>query len=73
MLASDVLYERRNVEQLLELLPQLVTTGEIWIADPGRATAGLFVEQARAAWEVDALPGSEPPVTIHRLRRATPA
>ena len=73
VLASDVLYERRNVEQLLELLPQLVTTGEVWIADPGRATADLFVEQARADWEVDALPGSEPPVTIHRLRRPTPA
>lgn len=71
VLASDVLYERRNVEQLLTLLPQLVTTGEVWIADPGRATADLFLEQARAEWEVGEMPGSRPPVTIHRLRRRT--
>lgn len=73
VLASDVLYERRNIDQLLALLPQLVTSGEIWIADPGRTTADLFVEQARSDWDVDALSGAEPPVTIHRLRRATPA
>ena len=69
VLASDVLYERRNVDQLLELLPQLVTSGEIWIADPGRATADAFVERARIEWEIDAIPEPSGPVTIHRLRR----
>ena len=69
VLASDVLYERRNVDQLLALLPLLVTSGEIWIADPGRATADLFVERARAEWELDSMPESAGAVTIHRLRR----
>ena len=73
VLASDVLYERRNVEQLLELLPRLVTSGEIWIADPGRATAGEFVARARAEWELDSVPEPAGPVTIHRLRRPTAA
>ena len=69
VLASDVLYERRNVDQLLGLLPSLVTSGEIWIADPGRATADRFVERARAEWELDSVPEGAGPVTIHRLRR----
>ncbi len=69
VLASDVLYERRNVAQLLALLPSLVTSGEIWIADPGRATADLFVAEARAEWELDSMPEAAGPVTIHRLRR----
>ncbi len=70
VLASDVLYERRNVAQLLALLPSLVTSGEIWIADPGRATADLFVERARADWELDSIREGAGPVTIHRLRRS---
>ena len=37
VLASDVLYERRNADLLLELLPRL--TGEVWLADPGRPPA----------------------------------
>lgn len=71
VLASDVLYERRNVDQLLELLPLLVTSGEVWIADPGRATADLFVERARSEWQLDSEPERDGPVTIHRLRRPT--
>jgi predicted nicotinamide N-methyase len=71
VLASDVLYERRNVDQLLALLPLLVTSGEVWIADPGRATADGFVERARADWELDSTPAGAGPVTIHRLRRPT--
>jgi predicted nicotinamide N-methyase len=69
VLASDVLYERRNVDQLLGLLPLLVTSGEIWVADPGRATADVFVERARAEWDLESQPEHEGPVTIHRLRR----
>ena len=69
VLASDVLYERRNVDQLLELLPLLVTSGEVWIADPGRATADAFVERARAEWQLDSAPDGDGPVTVHRLCR----
>ena len=37
VLASDVLYEARNVAPLLALLPRLTAAaGEVWLADPGR-------------------------------------
>lgn len=71
VIASDVLYEPRNVEALLELLPRLVEGhGEIWIADPGRPPAAAFVEAVERDFERrpqhDELSGS---VTVHRLRR----
>src|SRR4051794_20529780 len=45
VLAADVLYERRNVEILLELLPRLVDArGELLVADPGRPAAEAFLE-----------------------------
>lgn len=68
VLAADVLYERRNVEPLLALLPRL--GAEVWLADPGRAFAEEFLERATAAgWEVEALDATESPtVTVHRLR-----
>jgi predicted nicotinamide N-methyase len=69
VLASDVLYERRNVDELLILLPQLVTTGEVWIADPGRATAEAFVVRAAETWEIESRRDAKQPVTVHRLRR----
>src|SRR4051794_13029667 len=46
VLASDVLYERRDVEPLLRLLPRLLGGGEAWIADPGRPPADEFLERA---------------------------
>ena len=69
VLASDVLYERRNVDELLVLLPRLVTSGEVWIADPGRATADVFLERAAETWEIDSRRDAEQPATVHRLRR----
>ena len=72
VLASDVLYERRNTALLLELLPRLVDQrGLVLIADPGRAAARPFIEHAEAEhWQVKATgtPRSER-VTIYRLRR----
>lgn len=61
VLASDVLYERRNVDQLLDALPGLAE--EAWIADPGRALAAEFLERAASAWEIDAIARN-----VHRLR-----
>jgi predicted nicotinamide N-methyase len=67
VLGSDLLYERRNVDQLLDLLPRLVDrTGEVWIADPGRQTSMDFLERAERDWtrrttELDR-------IEIHRLR-----
>jgi predicted nicotinamide N-methyase len=49
VLGADLLYEARNAEQLLVLLPQL--GGEILLADPGRPFARSFLEQ----WQVEAL------------------
>jgi predicted nicotinamide N-methyase len=72
VLASDVLYEPRNVEQLLELLPRLVDkTGRVLVADPGRRPAAEFLARARAGpWHVRSVGSSRSPrVTIHRLRR----
>ena len=63
-LAADVLYEARNVEPLLDLLPRLAP--EAWIADPGRAMAAPFWEAAEREWEIRATP----PVWRLRRRRA---
>src|SRR4051812_43105971 len=52
VLGSDVLYERRMVDQMLELLPRLVEPdGEVWIAAPGRRHSVAFFEEAEATWE----------------------
>jgi predicted nicotinamide N-methyase len=72
VLASDVLYEPRNVDQLLDLLPRLVDkTGRILIADPGRRPATEFLTRARAGpWHARSTGSSRSPrVSIHRLRR----
>ena len=57
VLGADLLYERRNTEQLLELLPRL--GGEILLADPGRPFAPAFLEH----WDVE-----EVAERVYRLR-----
>ena len=71
VLASDVLYEPRNVDMLLELLPRLVDeTGVVMIADPGRTPAGRFLEQAVDDWHLQSIESRRSGhVQIHRLRR----
>jgi len=72
VLASDVLYERRNVEQLLDLLPRLVDeTGLVLLADPGRVPAERFLAAApERSWTVRSIASPRAPrVLIHRLRR----
>ena len=51
VLAADVLYERRNGDLLLELLPRL--TDEVLLADPGRPHLKGFLERAATAWTVE--------------------
>jgi predicted nicotinamide N-methyase len=72
VLASDVLYEARNGDALLALLPHLTAArGEVWLADPGRAPAAPFLELAADTWRIDAIPHDGPGhVTVHRLRPA---
>ena len=61
VLAADVLYERRNGDLLLELLPGL--TREVLLAYPGRPHLKGFLDRAAAAWEV------ERTGTVYRLSR----
>jgi predicted nicotinamide N-methyase len=70
VLASDVLYEPRNGDALLDLLPRLTT--DVWLADPGRKLAAPFLDAARADWRIVSsksphLPGG----AIHRLSSGT--
>ena len=68
VLAADVLYEKRNGEALLDLLPGL--TREVWIADPGRPAAGRFFADAVRDWEVrTAAHEAVPNGGVYRLRR----
>jgi predicted nicotinamide N-methyase len=54
VLASDVLYERRNGEALLPLLPRLLgPRGEVWLAEPGRVPAGPFLEAVEDVFAVE--------------------
>jgi predicted nicotinamide N-methyase len=70
VLGSDLLYESRNADLLLDLLPRLVDErGEVWIADPGRSTAEPFFEAASRDWRVRTLADpADPRVTIAQLR-----
>jgi predicted nicotinamide N-methyase len=65
-LAADVLYEERNVEPLLELLPRIAP--EVLLAEPGRPHAAAFLERARERWQVD-----EAGDRVYRLTRADAA
>jgi predicted nicotinamide N-methyase len=51
ILASDVLYEARNGEALLDLLPRLGP--EVWLADPGRKSAERFLDAAGETWIIN--------------------
>ncbi len=65
-LAADVLYEERNVEPLLELLPRVAL--EVLLAEPGRPHAAAFLAGARERWLV-AGAGER----VYRLTQATRA
>jgi predicted nicotinamide N-methyase len=68
VLAADVLYERRNIAPLLELLPRLIDErAEVWLADPGRAPAGELLERLGEGWTRD--DEADGRVTVHRLMR----
>jgi predicted nicotinamide N-methyase len=62
VLCADVLYEPRNVDALLELLPDL--TAEVLLGEPGRATAARFFESAERDWVL----GREGDVSVLRRR-----
>lgn len=67
--ASDVLYEERNVAQLLALLPRLAP--EALVVDPGRPALRAFLAGAERDWEVRAdAPPELPRARIVRLSAA---
>ena len=70
VLAADVLYERRNVELLLELLPRLVAPeGEVLLAEPGRPPARAFFAAVPARWTLRTVAEQGiPHVVIHSLK-----
>jgi predicted nicotinamide N-methyase len=71
VLAADVLYERRNTELLLGLLPRLAD--EVLLADPGRPALPAFLAAAGTDWEHEALGAAElPRGGIHRLHLRVP-
>ncbi len=73
VIASDVLYEPRNGEALLPLLPRLVDVrGQIWLADPGRPAATRFLAAIAETFTIDSRPAPEiPQGAVHHLRLAT--
>lgn len=68
VLAADVIYERRNVETLLELLPRLGR--RTWLADPGRTFTEEFLSRAADVFDVSSKPDPVArAVRVHRLTR----
>lgn len=81
ILAADVLYESRDVEPLLALFDRLITRGgTLWLAEPGRPVAQVFLNALQASGWSDNVTEHEGPwpdpkdagvrVRVHRLQRA---
>ena len=75
VLAADVLYERRHVALLLDLLARLSGgAGEVWLADPGRVNEDAFLAGAAERWAVRSVADPDRRnVRVHRLRPAPSA
>ena len=80
VLAADVLYERRDIQPLLSLFDRLVALGGLlWLAEPGRPPASIFLETAsRQGWTFDTTtsrgPWPDPKdedviARVHQMRR----
>jgi hypothetical protein len=61
-LCADLLYEPRNVDALVALLPRLGR--EVLLGEPGRPTAARFFELAEERWVI----GREGDVNVLRAR-----
>jgi predicted nicotinamide N-methyase len=73
VIAADVLYEQRNVDQLLRLLPRLVEGGPVMLADPGRIPTERFLREAAATWRIETARDDGSPIRIHTLVAADAA
>jgi predicted nicotinamide N-methyase len=64
VMTADLLYDRRNVAPLLDLVPRVVVPGgEAWVADPGRPALDDLCRQAATRW---------PGVTLEVVRAPAP-
>lgn len=83
VLAADVLYERRDIDPLLSLFERLVAPGGLlWLAEPGRPPASIFLESAsRQGWTFSTItchgPWPDPKdqdviARVHQMRRRLP-
>lgn len=76
IIGSDLIYERRNVEWLVNLLPHVCAAGgRFIIADPGRAALDAFCQAMMRSWSVREHAAREEPrthsdgsITISRVR-----
>jgi predicted nicotinamide N-methyase len=67
VLGADLLYESRNADQLLELLPLL--GADVLLADPGRPFVRGFLERAAERWTIDTTADADGSrIELHRLR-----
>jgi predicted nicotinamide N-methyase len=66
VLGADLLYEQRNADALLDLLPRLAP--EVLLAEPGRPHSAAFFAGAAERWVVLDLPER-----VYRLRARTRA
>jgi predicted nicotinamide N-methyase len=80
VLAADVLYERRDIAPLLALFNRIVAPGGLlWLAEPGRPPASIFLETAsRQGWTFSTSTSrgpwpdpadSEVVARVHQMRR----
>ena len=70
VIGADLLYRPDNHESLQRLLSSL-TTGEAWIADPGRGGCRDFLAAARGRWRIASQPDPvDADLRIHELRPA---
>ncbi|MDQ3411473.1 MAG: methyltransferase domain-containing protein [Chloroflexota bacterium] len=69
VLAADVLYERRDVAPLTDLMWKLlVPGGRVWLAEPARAVAADFLASTRGLgwqWQTEHHPGPWPDAADH--------
>lgn len=71
ILASDVAYEERNFQPLLNCFDTLLAPdGEIWFTEPGRSITKPFYDQLSESGWTRHLICQRDPIKIHRIRRA---
>jgi predicted nicotinamide N-methyase len=69
VLAADLLYERRNVDALLDLLPRLAPL--VLLAEPGRPQSAEFFRRAAADWRIEELGDRVYRLATHSSRPAS--